>query len=108
MIPNRLAGGIAAGALAVGILVGAAGTVVVREATAPSWSAADVTAHMAAMPWGTGGAGMMGGAAMMGGAGMMGGAAMMNGAGMVGSDWAAMHDRLHDLHHPTTTPESTR
>lgn len=96
MIPNRLAGGIAAGALAVGILVGAAGTVVVREATAPSWSAADVTAHMAAMPWGTGGAGMMGGAAMM------------NGAGMMGSDWAAMHDRLHDLHHPTTTPEPTR
>jgi len=106
MIPNRLAGGIAAGALAVGILVGAAGTVVIRDATAPSWSATDVTAHMAAMPWGMGGAGMMGGAAWgMGGAGMMGSAGWgMGGAGMMGSDWRAMHD----LHHPATTPEPIR
>jgi len=90
MIPNRLAGGIAAGALAVGILVGAAGTIVIRDATAPSWSAADVTAHMAAMPWGMGGVGVMGG------------------AGMMDSAWSAMHDRIHDLHHPATTPEPTR
>jgi hypothetical protein len=93
MIPNRLAGGIAAGALAIGILVGAAGTVVIRDATAPSWNATDVTAHMAAMPWGMGGAGMMGGAGWG-----------MGGAGMMGSDWSAMHD----LHHPAITPEPTR
>jgi hypothetical protein len=40
---TKLAGALAAGALAVGILVGAAGTALVTDATSPSMGMADMT-----------------------------------------------------------------
>jgi hypothetical protein len=81
-VSNRIVASVAGVALALGIVVGAAGAIVVQDRTTPG------TANMNGMPAGMGGS-MMGGS-MMGGSMM--GAGM--GAGMGGSMMGAgMHDR---------------
>ena len=73
---NRIVAGVAGVALALGILVGAAGAIVVQDRTTPG------TAIMNGMPAGMGGS-------MMGDS-MMGDSMMGAGAGM-----DAMHDQYH-------------
>jgi hypothetical protein len=80
---RRLVGGLGAAAFAVGILTGAAGTIVIRDVTTPDLASA-MADHMAGATTGS----MMGA-----GPGMMNGPA---GSSMPGV--------LHDLHHPTATP----
>jgi hypothetical protein len=82
MITNRIAATIAAAALGGGVLLGAAGAVVVRDAANP-WTGTAAEAHMS----------------------QMNGAAMMNGAGMMTG--AGMTPAQHGLHHPGTSPAST-
>jgi hypothetical protein len=65
----RMTAGLVAGALAVGMLVGAAGTVLVHDATRPGWH-------------------------QMGGPGMP----MMGRSMMAGTDWDEMVE-LHEQHH---------
>jgi hypothetical protein len=77
---SKVTAALAAGLLAIGILVGAAGAIVVRDASTPG-----IAAHMDQM------SGMM---AMMGGSRMMGG--------------ALISPENHALHHPIATPEATR
>lgn len=88
---TRLVGGLAAMTLALGILIGAAGVIVIREAADP------LTDPVAAM------ADQMGGMQSM--MGMMGGS-MMGGPGMGGPGMAP--GPLHDLHHPAASSEPTR
>jgi hypothetical protein len=98
----RLAGGIAVAMLAVGILTGAAGTIVVRDATSPEAGLVAVMAnHMAGVTTGS----MMSGS-MMGPGAMMGSGAMMGpglsfGPGM-------MPAGPHDQHHPASTPDGAK
>jgi hypothetical protein len=80
---TRIGAAIAAGFLAIGILVGAAGTIVVRDATTPD--------HMGDM------AGM---ASMMGDGGMAGMMSMTPGASVTPDE--------HGSHHETPSPETTR
>jgi hypothetical protein len=89
----RLVGGIAAATFAVGILTGAAGAIVIRDATTP-----DLAAVMADHMSGQDMASMMSGL-MMGadGAGMMGGPAA-----------SAMPGSQHDLHHPASSPDGAK
>ena len=87
---TRLAGGLVAAAFAIGTLTGAAGLIVVRDATAPSSDFASVMAdHMS----GQGMSAMMSGSMMGEGPGMMTGAAA-----------SSMPSSLHELHHPSATP----
>lgn len=79
----------AAGLLAIGILVGAAGTIVARDATS--------TDHMRDL---SGMMSMMGAGDMSGMMSMMGGSAMGPKASMTRGD--------HESHHATPSPEATR
>jgi len=98
---TRLVGGLAVMTLALGILIGAAGVIVIREAadprTDPVAGMADQMGGMQSMM------GMMGGS-MMGGS-MMGGS-MMGGPGT--GDPGMAPGPLHDLHHPAVSPEPTQ
>ena len=95
MTPRRV-GGIAVAMLAVGVLTGAAGSIVVREATAPAADlAAIMTDHM-------NDAGM---ASMMSGA-MMGPVSSMGPGMMTGPAASSMPGGLHDQHHPAATPSA--
>ena len=49
---NKFAGALAAGALTVGILVGAAGTVLIQDATGPAMGMGDMTQMMEMMDGG--------------------------------------------------------
>jgi hypothetical protein len=80
---RRLVGGLGAAAFAVGILTGAAGTIVIRDVTTPDLASA-MADHMA----GTTAGSMMGAAP-----------GMMNGPAA-----SSMPGVLHDLHHGTTSP----
>jgi hypothetical protein len=98
MITTRIATALAVGGLAVGILTGSAGTIVLREATTPN----DVvsTAHMGQM------GSMM--SMMSGGSDMMGGSSgMMNGQDGTGPAPSSMPDWMQQ-HHVTSSPEPTR
>ena len=90
----RLVGGIAAAALAVGILVGAAGAVVVRGPSTP-----DLADHMAQM------SGMM---AMMGGSSMMGSDSSMMGSGSTSDAGATVSPEDHAAHHGLPNPSPVR
>jgi hypothetical protein len=95
----RLVGGIAAATFAIGILTGAAGMIVARDASTPQTNFAAVMAyHMGTQ--GTGSmmsGGMMSGSTM--GPGSSFGPGMMNGPAP-----SSMPGSLHDLHHPSATP----
>jgi hypothetical protein len=98
---RKLAGGITAVALVIGVLIGASGTIVLRDATVPETDlAAVMTEHMN----GQGMAGMM---SMMGGS-MMGGPSDSTGPGMMGPNASAMPGRLHDLHHASPAPDVSK
>lgn len=97
----RIGAAIAAGVLAAGTLVGAAGTIVVRDATTP-----DLAGHMhdlSAMRSMMGSGGVAG---MMGSGGMMGGSPMGPGASMAPD--ASMTPGEHDPHHASASPEAMR
>ena len=95
MITTRIAAAFAAGALAVGILAGSAGTIVLRDATAPQ--TVDWTAQMSQM-----------GSMMAGGGGMMSGSGgMMNGRNGTGPAASAMPDWMQQ-HHVTASPVPAR
>jgi hypothetical protein len=81
MISIRLAGALAAGALAIGILVGSAGTIAIGDAARSD--AVDANAHMGQM------AAMM--SMMGGGPGMMTGQHGMGPAGSAMLDWMLQH-----------------
>lgn len=119
----RLAGGIAAATFAIGILTGAAGTIVARDASTPQTNFAAVTAdHMGGQGtgsmMGTGIGSMMLGS-MMGADssvpdmdGMMSGSIMVpSGPGMMspGSSLSpgasSLPDSGHDSHHPAASPD---
>jgi hypothetical protein len=102
MITTRIAAAFAAGALAVGILAGSAGTIVLRDATAPQ--TVDWTAQMSQM-----GSMMNGSGGMMDGSGgmMNGSGGMMNGSGGTGPAASTMPSWMQQ-HHLTATPERTR
>ena len=87
MISTRVAGLIAGIALAIGLVVGAAGAIVARDAVNPMPAADSWADHMAGM------AGMMGGSGM--GPDMMG-------PDMMGSDVSSMFDWMRQHHGPTT------
>jgi hypothetical protein len=95
---TRIGAAIAAGFLAIGILVGAAGTIVVRDATTT-----DLADHMRAMSASAGFMGSMAGMmSMMGGdmSGMMGGSPMGPNASLTPGD--------HESHHAGPSPEAAR
>jgi hypothetical protein len=98
MINSRIAAAFAAGALAIGILAGSAGTIVLKDAATPE--VADLTAHMSQM------GSMM---SMMGGA-----AGMMNGSGGMMNGWtgttptAPRMPNWMQQHHVTTSPVPSR
>jgi hypothetical protein len=97
MITTRIAAAFVAGALAVGLAAGTAGTMIAKDATASQTATAACIDHMDDMDSvmtgqnGTmsGSGGMMGG----GSGGMMGGAGMMSGLNGSGSmpDWMQQH-----------------
>lgn len=92
---RTIVGGIAAGALAFGILTGTAATIVVRDATTPSPDVSSLTAgHM--------GGASMGGVDM---GSMMTTAEMMSGAMGAGSSAMPMDPGAHAAHHPLSSPE---
>jgi hypothetical protein len=90
MISTRLAGTCAAVALAIGILVGSAGTIVIRDAARPD--AVDANAHMGQM------------ATMM--SMMAGGPAMMTGQHGMGPAGSAMLDWMLQHHQPVSSGPS--
>ena len=91
MISTRITAAVAAGALAVGILTGSAGTIMARDATP---QASDWTAHM----------GQMGSMMSM----MAGQGGMMNGQnGAAAPTASAMPDWMQQ-HHVTTSPVPAR
>jgi hypothetical protein len=92
----RLVGGIAVAMLAVGVLTGAAGAIVFREATTP---AADLTAIMTDHMNDSGMAAMMGSGPMMGPGSSFG-------PGMTGPAASSMPGGLHDQHHPAVSPSA--
>lgn len=88
---SRFVGGIAVAMLAVGVLTGAAGTIVVRDATSPEANlAAVMTDHMS-------GAGM----------GSMMSSSMMAGGSMMGAE-PSISPQDHQAHHAMPSPEPTR
>lgn len=91
MISTRLAGGIAAGALAVGILTGSAATIVVREVTSSNAAGVNLAASMSQMS-----------AMRRTGSGMMTGSNGMMGA--MGPSASGMPDWMRS-HHPANSPE---
>jgi hypothetical protein len=93
---TRIGAAIAAGFLAIGILVGAAGTIVIGDAADPD--------HMSDM------AGMMANGDRAGMMSMMGDGHMdaMMGAGSPMSPGASMSPDEHGSHHVTASPEATR
>ena len=96
---TRIGAAVAAGFFAIGLLVGAAGTIVVRDAT--TTDPADHMRVMAAAPGSMGGmAGMM---SMMGAGGMSG---MMGGSPMTPN--ASMRPADHESHHALPSPEASR
>ena len=98
MISTRTAAFLTAGALAVGLAVGGAGTILAQDAGPGSMTAADCVEHM----------NQYGSSMWDGSSGMMGqGAGMMGGSGMMGSDGITMPDWMLQ-HHGTTTPGSPR
>jgi len=100
---TRIDASVAAGFLAVGILVGAAGTIVVGEAARTDLAEhmRDMTASADAMGDMAGMMSMMGGGDMAGMMSMMGGGSPMNpGAWMSPGD--------HQSHHAMPSPEATR
>lgn len=98
MISTRFAGALVAGALGVGILTGAAGAVLVRDATAPA--AADLSAHIGQMGSMMS---MMAGASAM----MSGRSGMMSGEYDTGPMSSAMPDWMQQ-HHLVASPEPAR
>ena len=98
MIATRIAAAFAAIALAVGILAGSAGTIVLRDATAPQ--TVDWTAQMSQ-------AGSM--MSMMAGRGgmMSGSGGMMSGQNEVGPAASTIPDSMQQ-HHLTSSPVPTR
>lgn len=96
---TRIGAAIAAGFLALGILVGAAGTIVVRDVTAPG-----MADHLRDMSASAGSMGSMAGMMSMMGGDMSG---MMGAGSPVGPD-ASMAPGEHESHHATSTPEATR
>ena len=122
----RLVGGIAAAVFAIGILTGAAGTIVAREASAPHTNvAAEMADHMASV----GAASMMrGGMGSMMSGSMMGPDSsvpdmdsMMSGSMMVPSEpgmmspgsslrpaASALPDGGHDSHHPSASLDGAK
>ena len=98
MTTTRIAAAFAAGGLAVGIVAGSAGTILLREATSPN--AGDSTAHMSQM------GSMM--SMMNGSGGMMNGSGgMMNGQDGTGPAASAMPDWMQ-RHHIASSPQPTR
>jgi hypothetical protein len=97
MTPRRV-GGIAAATFALGILTGAAGTIVARDATTPRSDFVAVMAdHMDDQDMGS----MMSGSMM--GPGFSFGPGMMSApAGSI------MPGGLHDQHHPTAIPDGAK
>lgn len=100
---TRIGAAIAAGLLAVGILVGAAGAIVVRDATTT-----DFADHVRDMSASTGDAGSMAGMMSMMGAGDMAGMMSMMGSGSPMSPDASMSPGEHRSHHAAPSPEATR
>jgi len=100
MITTRLAGLFAGIALAIGLVVGAAGVIVARDAATPAPAAYSWTDHMAGMSgmMGSGGSGM--------GPDMMGSGGSGMGPDMMGSDASSMFDWMSQ-HHGATTPQVT-
>lgn len=99
----RLVGGIAVGMLAVGILTGAAGAIVVRDATSPD---ADIAAVMASHMGGAGMGSMMSGSMMSGS--MMGPGSSFGPEMMGGPAASTMPGSLHDQHHPAASPDGAK
>ncbi len=95
---TRIGAAIAAGFLAIGILVGAAGTIVIRDATASD--------HMADMAEMAGMMSMMGGGHMGDMMSMMGGLPMGPGSSI--APGASMMPDQHESHHGAPSPEATR
>lgn len=100
---TRIGAAVAAGFLAIGILVGAAGTIVVRDATTT-----DFAAHMADMSASSGSMGSMAGMMSMMRAGDMAGMMSMMGSGSPMSPDASMTPGEHESHHAMPSPEATR
>lgn len=92
----RLVGGIAVAMLAVGVLTGAAGAIVVREATTPT---ADLGAIMTDHLNDAGMASMMSGS-------MMGPGAPFGPGMMTGPAFSSMPGSLHGQHHPVASPSA--
>jgi hypothetical protein len=100
---TRIGAAIAAGFLSLGILVGAAGTIVVRDATRT-----DMADHMGDMSASAGSMGSMAGMmSMMGEADMAGMMSMMGSRSPVSPD-ASMAPGEHESHHAMPSPEATR
>ena len=99
----RIVGGMAAAAFAIGILTGASGTIIVRDANAPDTDfAALMAAHMDDMST----ASMMSGGMMSGsttGPGSSFGPGMMSGPAA-----SSMPGSLHDQHHPSASPDGAK
>jgi hypothetical protein len=103
MTPPRL-GGIAVAMLAVGILTGATGAIVVRDFTSPEVNFAAVMAdHMAGVTT----ASMMSGS-MMGSGPMMGPGASFDPGMMTGPDVSPMPGSVHHQHHPAASPDGAQ
>jgi hypothetical protein len=107
---TRIGAAIAAGSLAVGILVGAAGTIVARDATTT-----DLADHMRGLTASAGSMGHMAGMmSMMDGSHMAGMMSMMDGAGSSMMPNASMAPDAstspedHVEHHASPSPAATR
>lgn len=97
MTPRHI-GGIAAAGFALGILTGAAGAIVVRDATSPDTSLATAMAdHMG----GTGMGWMMSGS-------MMGAWSSFDPGMMGGPAASSMPRSLRNLHHPNANPDGEK
>lgn len=97
----RLVGGIAAATFAIGILTGAAGTIVARDATTTDTNFAAVMAdHMD----GVGTASMM---SMMSGS-MMGPGSSFGPGMMTGPAASSMPGSIHDQHHPAAGQDGAK
>ena len=103
----RIVGGIAAATFAIGILTGAAGTIVARDASTPQTDVAAVMAdHMGDQGTGS----MMGtgaGSMMSGSMTVPSGTGMMNPGSSITPDASSLPDGGHDSHHPAASPEGT-
>ncbi len=100
---TRIGAAVAACFLALGILVGAAGTIVVRDATST-----DIADHMRDMTASAGSMGSMAGMMSMMGGGDMAGMMSMMGSGSPMSPDASMTPGEHGSHHAMPSPAVTR